>query len=521
MSILFPGASAATVEKFIALQRQAADRATEWAKVQDYRAYYSGNHPVMLTNRQQEYLGDILTKSNHTVAFNLCRVIVDVLRERLSVIGFTGHDPAGAALAEQCWQWWEAAQMAIEQITVHRRALRDATGYLIVDWDDDRKAPRWKANSRYDGDTGVTYHTDANDVPMYAVKYWRRDDILEANYGALRRTIYTPNCIMRYRQDSAGAYGWKPIDPDEGPAVQWWTDTRHEGGKPLGLACVEFKNPSGESELEAIIGLQNALNKLVLDMLAAGDATGFQMLAVSYKQSLGASMSDEDDETVDDLRIAPGRIIELGDDATITTIPPGDLSQLLKALDAITGFIASSTRTPQYYLRPFGGSEVPSGEALKQLEAALVSRATERQAQFSDAWVRAMRVGARLWLAMGGSGLDAEAGITTNWDSPAVRNELYDAQVATAEQALGIPQEVLWERRLGYSPADVAEFKKAAQRKQADNLANVVGALNLSNPTAANAPGVANSGNVGTAVGGAGAGGPTGQPNGEPAQTGV
>ena len=167
MSILFPGASAATVERFIALQRQAATLADEWAKVQDYRDYYSGNHPVMLTNRQQEYLGDILTNSNHTVAFNLCRVIVDVLRERLSLSGFTGADAAGEALAEQVWQWWEAAGMATESITVHRRALRDAMGYLIVDWDAERKAPRWKANSRYDGDTGVTFHTDANDVPLH------------------------------------------------------------------------------------------------------------------------------------------------------------------------------------------------------------------------------------------------------------------------------------------------------------------------------------------------------------------
>jgi hypothetical protein len=378
---------------------------------------------------------------------------------------------------------------------------------LIVDWDATRKAPRWKANSRYDGDTGVTFHTDANDVPYMAVKYWRRDDILEADYGALRRTIYLPDRIMFYRQDAAGAYGWRAIDPQEGPAVQWWTDTMQEGGKPLGLACVEFKNPSGESELEAIIGLQNALNKLVLDTLAAGDATGFQMLAVSYKQPLGASLTDEDDETTDDLRIAPGRIIELGDDATITAIPPGDLSQLLKALNAVTGFIAASTRTPQYYLQPFGGSDVPSGEALKQLESALVSRATERQAQFATSWVEAMRVGARLWLAMGGSGIDAEAPLTVSWDSAAVRNELYDMQVATGEAALGIPQDVLWQRRLGYSPEDVEEFKRSAARKSADDLANVVGALNL--------------GNVGTAVAGAGAGGATGQPNGEPAETGV
>lgn len=507
MSILFPGASAVTVEKFIALQRQASDKADQWAKVLDYRDYYKGDHPVMLTARQKEYLGDILTNSNHTVAFNLCRVIVDVLRERLSLSGFTGSDAAGEALAMQVWKWWEAAGMGTESITVHRRALRDAMSYLIVDWNADMKAPRWKANSRYDGDTGVTFHTDANDVPMYAVKYWRRDDILEADYGALRRTIYLPDRILFYRQDAAGQYGWRPIDAAEGPAVQWWTDTMMEGGKPLGLACVEFKNPSGESELEAIIGLQNALNKLVLDMLAAGDATGFQMLAVSYKQPLGASMTDEDDETTDDLRIAPGRIIELGDDAKITVLPPGDLSQLLKAMDALTGFIAASTRTPQYYLRPFGGSDVPSGEALKQLEAALVSRATERQAQFATSWTNAMRVGARLWLAMGGSGIDAEAEMAPSWDSPAIRNELYDMQVATGEQALGIPVEVLWQRRLGYSPEDVEEFKRSAARKSADDLANVVGALNL--------------GNVGTAVAGAGIGGPTEPENGEPAETGV
>ena len=67
-----------------------------------------------------------------------------------------------------------------------------------------------------------------------AVKYWRRDDILEADYGALRRTIYLPDRIMFYRQDAAGAYGWRPIDPQEGPAVQWWTDTMQGGREAAG-----------------------------------------------------------------------------------------------------------------------------------------------------------------------------------------------------------------------------------------------------------------------------------------------
>ena len=440
------------------------------------------------------------------MAFNLCRVIVDVLRERLSISGFTGSDAAGVALAAQVWEWWEAAGMATESITEHRRALRDAMGYLIVDWNAARKAPRWKANSRYDGDTGVTFHTNANGVPIWPSSTggaMTSSKPTMARYGA-RSICRIASCSIA-RTLPARTAGGRSIRR-KGRRYNGGRTRCRRAASRSGLACTEFKNPSGESELEAIIGLQNALNKLVLDMLAAGDATGFQMLAVSYKQPLGVSLSDEDDETADDLRIAPGRIIELGDDATITTIPPGDLSQILKALNAVTGFIAASTRTPQYYLQPFGGSDVPSGEALKQLESALVSRATERQAQFAASWVEAMRVGARLWLAMGGSGIDAEAPLTVSWDSPAVRNELYDMQVATGEAALGIPQEVLWQRRLGYSPEDVEEFKRSAAHAEARKLATVLGSLNLGNTDTGTTTSPRESRPAGSINGGAGVG---------------
>ena len=232
------------------------------------------------------------------------------------------------------------------------------------------------------------------------------------------------------------------------------------------------------------------------------------MLAISYTGQLPGGATDDPDETSDDLRIAPGRLLELGDGAKVTAIPPGDLAQLLKALDSVIGFIGASTRTPQYYLRPFGGADVPSGEALKQLESALVSRAKERQLQFGGAWVEAVRVATRLWLALGGSGLDPAAKLKTAWASPEVRNELYDTQVATAELALGVPAEHLWQHRLGYSPAEVEEFKRAKARDEAGRIAAVLGSMNLMG---------ANGGNGGATTGGAGGRGQPGQPNGEPA----
>lgn len=477
--MILNGASSQTVERYIWLLGQASELQAGWRAVKDYRDYYSGEHPVFLTERQEEFMGPLLTHAEHTVAFNMCRAVVDTLRERLKVEGFTGKDATGETLAAKLAEWWRGAKMDAQQITVHRRALRDGATYLILAWDETRKQPLWVPNHKYDGTEGVTYQKDADTgAATMAIKYWSVNDPLSERHGQKRRTVYLPDRIMRYKEDPKGLYGWSLIDATEGQPVQWWTDTLQAGGKPLGVACIEFANPGGVSELESLIGLQNALNKVVLDLLAAGDATGFQLLSITYPGPLPASPVDDEDATSDDLQIAPGRVTELGDGATLQAIPPGDLSQLIETIRTLVAAMGATSRTPQYYLWPQGGSDVPSGEALKQLESALIARATERTALFGDAWVEAMRLGARLYNAMGYSDVDAEADIETNWGSVEVRNEFIDMQVAEGHQRLGVPQEVLWERKLGYTPDDVKEFKRMAAREQQKRLSMVLGGLN-------------------------------------------
>ena len=63
-----------------------------------------------------------------------------------------------------------------------------------------------------------------------------------------------------------------------------------------------------------IIGLQNALNKAWLDLLAAADTSGFPLLVVEYDSSrlwaaLGATAreSDADNDGTDEIRLSPGR----------------------------------------------------------------------------------------------------------------------------------------------------------------------------------------------------------------------
>lgn len=492
MAAYFDGMSAAAIERIISLQAAAWRQAETWQKTRDYRNYYAGDQPSMLSERQEEFLGDILTTANHPVVFNLCGVVIDVLRERLKVEGITGNDAEANDLSELAWQWWQNADMDAEQNKVHTYALRDRRAYLIVDWDSEKAQPTWKANALYDGDTGVTFHTDAETgKPLLAIKYWRVSDPLSDDWAKARRTVYLPDRIMRYEQGKAGE--WQPLDPSKGKPLEWWTDTFTEGGRPLGLAVTEFRNPNDTSELASVIGLQNALNKTLLDLLAAADMTGFQMLAISYKGPLESAPTDDEGDTdeahTDELRIAPGRAIELGDDAKVTAIPAGDLGSLVDTISTIVSFVAASTRTPHYYLRPPQGADIPSGEALKQLENALVARAKERFTVFGGSWVEALRVGARLWAAMGNRGADVEQPLEISWADPQVKNELYQADVATREQGLGVPQEVLWAKRLDYSPGEIANMRAMSQAAEAEKIATVIGALNRSGNEATAQPG--------------------------------
>ena len=61
-----------------------------------------------------------------------------------------------------------------------------------------------------------------------------------------------------------------------------WTRTGTADGEPLGLPVIHFKNKDqgynyGQSELKNIIPLQDALNKTIIDLIAAADTTAFRI----------------------------------------------------------------------------------------------------------------------------------------------------------------------------------------------------------------------------------------------------
>jgi hypothetical protein len=474
-------------ERFLHMQGIVGRQEEAAARVRALRAYYDGEHPVLLTDRQTEFLGKSLTDGEFAFSHNAVKSVIDTLRERLSVSGFTvngaGLDSDGDTtpemrVAQMLWAWWEENRFDAQQIRQHRRALRDGLAYVMVDHDAENNRPRFTLHHRDDYTTGIVCHRDPENPEriMFMNKYWYTFNTLEpGKTGIARKTTYLPHEIRKYALGKEGQ--WMP-HMDEGDAA-WplpWLDWE---GRPLGIPIIEFENPGG-SEVAQIIGLQNALNKSWLDLLAAADAAGFPIIAIEYDMKdvgFDATGDDDDIDGDDEFVIAPGRALEV-DGARVHRIEGANLAQLIDTVHLLVETIAGISRTPQYYLRPAGGSDVPSGEALKQLESGLVSRAIERQLIFGQAWADVMMMAYRVQRTYGSGALPdiARMRVETVWESAETRQELPDAQRAEILKRLGVPDDEIWEM-LGYSPEKVAAWKLTQRSDQAMQVATIAEAL--------------------------------------------
>ena len=484
------------------------------AKVRALRDYYDGTHPSMLTERQEQIIGALLEGNEFPGwAHNHVKSVVDTPRSRLAVTGINleGLDqkdttsPA-AVVSAAFWDWWRASRLDSEQIRVYRRALRDGSTFVMVDYDPTAQRPRFTLHhlDAGDSDPGIVLHRDPSDANtvMYATRYFTQFDPLQPGAtGKRRKTVYLPGEIRKYIEGSA-AVPWQPYqDPgDTSWPIPWVNPLT---GAPLGIPVIEFSTPGGPFPAQ-IIPLQNLLNKAWLDLIASADAQGFPMIAMLYDSSrlgprVGGAQSDANDVGDDEERVSQYRIIE-GDDFDVKRIEPGDLTQGVTVIDRIEQAISGMTGIPMYYLRPVGGSDVPSGEALKQLESRLVSIVQELQLVYGQSWEDVFQVAYNVQQAFGVSLPQVDdVKIEVTWQDANVRNDQVIASTAEAHQRLGVPQPFIW-RMLGYSPEEIEQFQREQERMMAQETAtktNAVLAAMRTQQTGAQAQG----GNNGTVQG--------------------
>jgi hypothetical protein len=339
-----------------------------------YRDFYKGDHDIAITERQRVRLS--MTTAQIRSLANVCQLVVDVVAERLSVNGF---DAADETTAETLGQWWADGDLDAYQDDVHLCALRDGDGYLIVSWDGVEGRPVFhheQADDGYNG-TGLVYSSERR-AALYGYKRWRIEEGEET--GNQRLNLYFPDRTEKYITGRAGLWTqYQDADDTSWPLP--WVD---RAGLPLGIPVVHFPcNPNGDdygtSELEAVIPLQRVLTSLWVDLLAAADATGFQLVTLTG------------DTPAEEMINAPRSIwYSQNEAAAFGSIPPGDISLLVEAIRHTTMTIAQVSRVP---LTMFQDSKaVSSAETIVASERGLTAKVSDRAKSFGLAWRHAARL---------------------------------------------------------------------------------------------------------------------------------
>lgn len=258
--------------------------------VRGYEQRYSGAVPLsFISPSVRAKLGDRL----QTLSVNFCGLAVDVLSERLRLTGFT----VNGAVDLDLWTLFEKS-MSVGVSQVHQDSLALGSSYVSV-WTADGIPTAYAEHPAQ----CIVRMDPLTRMPLSALKRW-------AENGHAFAMLYEPNQITALRSTAN-----VPIDLTNGgmgfysvgsiPSTGW--ETINVTPNPLGrIPVVPFINagrltqPFGVSEMTAIEDLNDALIKIMTDMLVTSEAS-----AQPRRWATGIELDIETDETGNDYAVDP------------------------------------------------------------------------------------------------------------------------------------------------------------------------------------------------------------------------
>jgi Phage portal protein, SPP1 Gp6-like len=400
--------------------------------VENYAAYYEGRHKLAFaTSKWRETFGALFAE----LSDNWCQLVVDAAVERLRVMGFR-FGPDDDRADEEAWALWQANYLDADSRLAHTEACKSGIAYVLVLPGDDPDTPRITVESP--AQVIVQTAPDDRRRRLAGLKRWRDDD------GTERAVLYLPDSFHRYarRKDRRT---WL----EDGAAVP----------NPIGIVPVVpmLNNPTllgdGISDLNVVLSLQDAINKLLADMLVNSEYVAFpQRFAVGLEIPTDPETGRPLDRerflsSVSRLWVAEDGDVKFGQ------LPEAEGTAPLRLIELLIQHVAAETRTPPHYLLGQSGN-FPSGESLKATETGLVEKCKAKQAWYGETWEESMRLA---FLYRGDQARGAAASAETLWADPESRSEgeLVDALLKL--RTLGYPYEVLWAMH-GESPQQIARM---------------------------------------------------------------
>lgn len=459
MAMIAPPVTASNVVQISYMEGVKETDLGEQREILRARQYYRGEQIVFLTDRMREYLNLGDKKSLDDFHLNIIQTIVVAVLDELSINSFDTSEEADEEGLKVQTKWakevWDRNRMALRQHNVHEAALRDSCSYVLVDFDDKAKMPRLTWHEHFvdvqAGGNGYGFwmiynNDDDTQMPKAAVFQWIETETRNGKpFTFTRRNVYYPDRIEKFKMDP----DWMHYDDGKGV---WPTPWATVDGKPIGLPVFAFENFGGEPEAKEALPLQDAVNKVMIDVLAEADG--------AFKIFFGSGMSgttDGDELKVDgsnQLKIGPMTLIT-SEDATahLQGIEGGNPTSLLGALKDIILIAGQITGTPTSYFSIT--KQIAGVDTLKGQDKPLTKKVEKRKDIFGQSWEDVMTMARRVNNVFNPSAaLDESVKFYAQW------KQVFDLETITMmRNVLQIPRETLW-RYYGQTEEQIAAIKK-------------------------------------------------------------
>jgi len=411
-----------------------------------FENYYAGKHPMQFaTSKFRETFGYLFS----TFADNWCQVVVDSSLERLAVQGFRFGAKTTYEGDADAWAIWQQNDLDKDSVAAHLEALKTGHAYVIVDSGD---PPRITVESPLE----VTIATAPGNrrQRIAALKRWLDTD------GLLHATLYLPDAAWRFVSSDK----YEP----SAQQLRWTLDSPAMVTNPVRptIPVLELANSpgllaGGRSDLEPVIPLQTAIDKLCTDMMVASEYAAFRQryatgVEIPTDPETGEQATTRFLSDVSRMWVVEDANAKFGD-FNVT-----DLQNYTKAIEMFIQHLAAQTRTPPHYLTA-GLGQWPSGDSLKASEVGLVAKVRRKHLAFGETWEEAMRLAFQIVGDQAkGSATDAEV----IWADPEYRSEAERVDALVKMRSLGVPLEALWER-WGASPQEITRWKSQLEAQAA------------------------------------------------------
>jgi hypothetical protein len=415
------------------LLERLGERQTELAR---FDSYYTGAHRLLFaTAKFRETFGTLFS----SFADNWCDLVVDASVERLQVEGFRfGSDDADG----DAWAFWQANDLDAESELAHTESIKLGCAYALVGPDD-----AGEPSIQIEPPTKAIVCVD----PAQGRKRLAglRDWIDE--WGVEHCVLYLPDVIVWWRR--------------EGESKSWEEEELTSGANPLAVVpLVPLPNMptlterEGRSDIERVIPLQDAVNKLCADMIVASEYAAYPQRWVTGveipKYPEGHPSAGQPLPSMVQFLSGADRVMAVEDaQASFGNFAVSDLTIYVKAIEMFVQHVAAQTRTPPHYLLGAMGS-FPSGESLKATETGLVAKVRRKQLALGEGWEEAIR----LAFKVAGDTTRAEAtDCETIWKNPESRSQAETVDAAVKLASIGVPRPALWEY-VGATPQQIERW---------------------------------------------------------------